>query len=331
MKIFVALLILCLFLLCYSSRISVMAIDDKTPSLKVIYKTDKASINPGEIIKVDVYFPGDGNISLCRCSVYYNGELFDDITYSTEGAENETFDMKNNTVNSFQIPNRIFSASQNYTWFPPTAELGEINKSSGLGIAPLRFWLHTKTNINSGNYFIILFLSYTDGKEWFTYEKNIEFHVKSWVEQNEYGVTIGSFIWSLLLTFLGAFLGFWGAMHVYHRPSLKISAEPTVTGPDNHGNITVNVQGIIKNKGNIELSDLEGSAFIVFGGNIPGYVNITFTRNNSNKITLYPKWETEFYAQQTFIQEDLNGNQGKATIRFGNQKFEKSILITFNR
>ena len=306
-----------------------IAIDERTPSLKIVYQRDREAIVPGEIIKFDVYFPGDGNINLCRCSVYYNGKNYDKMIYSTAGAENKSFNMLG-TVTSFLIPNDIFLKSQNVDWSPTQAEMGGRIEGSGPVIPPLRLWLDTKSSIPEGDNYITLFLSYTDGDVWYTYEKNLEFHVKTWSESNELLIIIGAdIILPIILTIFGAFLGFLFAMNIYNRPRIKI--KPKINVERKKDNIIVKVTGSIKNKGNMELKDLQGTIFVTLGGTISGPQDITFLPEVKNQITLFPKSKREFIANQNFIKRDIPNNvtHGKVKIEFKNDIFRQTLEKKF--
>ena len=181
---------------------SVEAIDDKKPSLKVIYQRDKDAINKGETIKINVYFPGDGNISIIRCTIYYNGQYYENITYKTTKNHTEYFNLTEGAVTSFIIPIEVFNPLTDVFGSPTTAETGARIEGSGPSVAPLRLWLNTKSDIPAGNHYIILLLSYTNGVEWFTYEKNIEFHINDVFEQNPWLIPLIIALISIFITFV---------------------------------------------------------------------------------------------------------------------------------
>lgn len=181
---------------------SIEAIDNKKPSLKVIYQRDKDTIDQDDIIEVSIYFPGDGNISQIRCTIYYNGQYYDNITYKTTDNISKYFDLKEGAVISFLIPIEVFDPLTKDYGSPTTAETGAKIEGLGPSVAPLRLWLDTKSDIPPGDHFIILFLSYTDGIEWFTYEKNIEFHVNNFFEQNPWFIPLIITLLSISITFI---------------------------------------------------------------------------------------------------------------------------------
>lgn len=212
-----------------------------------------------------------------------------------------------------------------------TSRNGGRVEGSGPVVSPLRIWLDTKSSISEGDQYIILFLTYTDGNVWYTYEKNLDFHIKTWSETNEILIILGAnVILPIVLTIFGAFLGFLFAMKVYNRPGLKIKRKLSVNR--RRGNIIVEITGTIKNKGNMELNDLHGTIFATLGGNIPGYQNITFLPEGNNQINLYPKLEKKFTANQTFIERDIPNNvaNGNIKIEFKNDVFQYSKELKFN-
>lgn len=320
-------LLLIIFLIFQSMVFSAAALDDKTPSLKIVYQRDKDSVNPGEQIKFDIYFPGDGNISLCRCSIYYNGQFYDDIKYSTTGSEMQSFNLNKGVVNSLLIPTDLFLTSRDEYWAPPQLETGGRVGGSEPLVAPLSIWLDTKSDISEGDHYIVLFLAYTDGNSWYTSEKNLDFRVKTVSET--YGLII-NVVLPISLAIVSILVGIFVGKKVYSKPRLKIKSNTKVTRRQD--NIIVEVKGTIKNNGNMDLNNLSGTIFATLGGNIPGPVNIAFLPEGNEQINLYPKFKKDFTATQTFIAGDIDDSvtQGKVSIKFKNDVFEKSKEMIFN-
>lgn len=172
-----------------ASLVSVEAIDDKKPSLMVVYQRDKDAINQGDEIRFDIFFPGDGNIQLCRCSFFYNGDLYDEIIYRSFDGPEKKMDVKVPAY-TFLLNNSIFNNIPGASWYTTPAEIGANSEELNKVIAPLRIWLYTKSNISPGDHYLTLVLSYTDGNEWYVYEKNLEFHINNYFEQHPYALTI---------------------------------------------------------------------------------------------------------------------------------------------
>lgn len=213
-KIILLLIMLILSILFLSS---IEAIDDKKPSVKVIYQRDRDTINPGEIVKFDVYFPGDGKITLCRGTLYYERKNFDTINYTTYNIPVESLDL-NASVWSFLVNNEIFGQSENADpWWPTLAEMGGTVEGTSKPVSPLVIWFDTKSDIIPGSHNIILLLSYTDGNEWYTYEKNLEFHVNDFFEQNPFLIII---IYPIVLIVFGGLLN-----EIRHRRKIKKEQE----------------------------------------------------------------------------------------------------------
>lgn len=194
-------LLLVMLLLSNLSLISVNAIDEKKPSLSVIYLRETDAINPGDIIRFDVFFPGDGKINLVRCSFYYNGDLFDEIFYKDFDNPNKNVDVKVPAY-TFLLNNTVFQNIEGEPWYTTPAEIGA-SSENGKVVAPIRLWLDTKSDIPPGDHFITLVLSYTDDNEWYLYEKNLEFHVNNFYEQYQTIIVILGIIGTI-----GTILGF---------------------------------------------------------------------------------------------------------------------------
>ncbi len=180
---------LILFYLLSTFLNSADAMDDKRPSLFVIYQRDKDSINPDETIKFDVFLPGDGNIILCRCTIFYNNNIYENIAIKTFNEPNKPLDVSI-PAHSFNINISVFHNVQGEPWYPTPAEIGAEPEGSEEVVAPIRLWVDTKSNIPSGKQYLTLVLSYTDENEWYTYEKNLEFHVNDFFEQYPYVLPI---------------------------------------------------------------------------------------------------------------------------------------------
>ncbi len=171
-------------------------------SYMIVANADKEIIDPGELIKFEIYFTGYGfaersKVFFATSSDFYDTSYSQVFTDATVINNQLIYGIDSNYLSPY-ISGKIFSMGggqftgyNGKIWKKPTPyfdihpfdeQNGTISSEAKLEKAPLEFHLKTKDNIAAGTYSVHFVYTYYDGLKWRNDEQTVSFQVRTWTD-----------------------------------------------------------------------------------------------------------------------------------------------------
>jgi len=174
---------------------------------------DKSELDPGESLKISLFFTGYGQINMSKIAVHSSRlDFFDTSSYvmsdlKIEGNEMTWGAVKHNFGNGLWIINMggIESRTEDSSYYLGSyvdvdshpSDLAIMTESMWQN-APITLYIKLKKNLEPGNYYINFYYTYYNGKTWAGSSRVVQVKVNNFIERHAVALTIVTVVIALL-------------------------------------------------------------------------------------------------------------------------------------
>ncbi len=174
-------------------------------------------IYPGDIVRIEQYFTGYGEISGAKIAFYPSSEIFESVnSHIVNGIKKENDKLLYGASSHPFLDVGVIIAMngiKNSAWIDDTQFFDISNKplpaiftETKQGEAPFKYVLKTDKKIKPGPYYLEFVFTYFNGEKWVSTTKKIEFKVQNFLERHAFSIGLLATLASLSALIRFAFI-----------------------------------------------------------------------------------------------------------------------------